>query len=112
MPESADAELGSVLDRIRSQATSGRIRITLHAHEEMVEEGISLADVLEAIQDSTLLEYYSEHRRGPCGLLNGSTSTGRPVHVVCTTAQEVLVLITVYEPKRPKWVTPTQRSER
>ena len=112
MQESADAELVSVLDRIRSQATSGWIRITQHAHEEMVEEGISLADVLQAIQNSTMLEYYSEHRRGPCCLLNGFTSAGRPVHVVCTTAQQVLILITVYEPKPPKWETPIQRSER
>lgn len=37
MQESADANLESMLDRIRSQATSGRIRITLYAHEEMVE---------------------------------------------------------------------------
>lgn len=34
------------------------------------------------------------------------------LHVVSTTAQPVLVIITVYEPKPPKWVTPTQRSEK
>jgi len=112
MGEAADAELESVLNQIKSQAAAEKFRVTQHAHEEMVEEGVSLAEVLEAIQSSALLEYYAEHRRGPCCLLNGLTKAGRPLHVVCTTAQPVLVLITVYEPKPPKWVTPRQRSER
>jgi hypothetical protein len=29
--------------------------------------------------------------------------------VVCTTGLEVIVVITVYEPKPPKWATPFQR---
>jgi hypothetical protein len=31
------------------------------------------------------------------------------VHVVCTTARPVLIIITVYEPRLPKWLTPTNR---
>ena len=64
---------------------------------------------LESIRSGQILENYPEHRRGPCCLLLGYTGDQRPLHVVSTTAQPVLVLITVYEPKPPKWVTPTQR---
>ena len=112
MEEAADAESESVLNQIKSQAATGLVRITRHAHEEMVEEEIRIDEVLQAIQRAEILEDYPEHRRGPCCLLNGFTSAGRPLHMVCTSARQVLVLITVYEPKRPKWVTPTQRSER
>jgi len=72
-------------------------------------EEISLADTMDAIATAQLLENYAEHRRGPCCLLAGQTREGRNLHVVCTTAQLTLVVITVYEPKPPKWVTPTRR---
>ena len=103
------AEQEAVLRRIKYQAAAEQIRITPHAHEEMVEEGISIADLLQAIQRAKILEDYPEHRRGACCLLGGTTEAGRAMHIVCTTAQPVLIVITVYEPKPPKWVTPTQR---
>jgi hypothetical protein len=77
----------------------------------MVEDDVSLRDVLEAIGTAGILEDYPTHRRGACCLLSGSTRAGRPLHVVCTTTRPILVIITVYEPKPPKWTTPTQRSE-
>lgn len=102
-------EQESVLRRIKSQAAAEQIRITQHAHEEMVAEGIGFADLLQAIQRAEILEDYPEHRRGACCLMGGTTGTGRPMHIVCTTAQPILIVITVYEPKPPKWVTPKRR---
>lgn len=100
-----------VLNRIRAQAAAENIRITQHAQQEMVEEDITLDEVLEVIATGEILENYPKHRRGACCLLNGFTRGGRPIHIVCTTAQPVLIIITVYEPKPPKWVTPTQRRQ-
>jgi hypothetical protein len=34
---------------------------------------------------------------------------GRPLHVACTTGRPMVTIITVYEPKPPKWVTPSKR---
>lgn len=104
-----EVNLETILERIRAQATAENIRITQHAQQEMAEENITLDEVLQAIATAEILENYPEHKRGPCCLLNGVTDHGRPVHIVCTTAQPVLIVITVYEPKPPKWVTPTQR---
>ena len=100
-----------VLERVRAQAIAENVRITQHAQQEMVEEDITLNEVFQSIVSAQLLENYPEHRRGPCCLLNGLTRKNRPVHIVCTTAQPVLIIITVYEPKPPKWVTPTQRRQ-
>lgn len=97
------------LKRIKEQASADNVRVTVHAHQEMVEEEIALDDVLEAIESSCILEDHPEHRRGPCSLLGGYARSGRPIHVVCTSGREDLIVITVYEPKPPKWVTPTQR---
>jgi hypothetical protein len=103
------ANLKAPLEQIRSQADTENIRITQHAQQEMAEEGIILNEVLEAIATGQILENYPEHRRGACCLLNGVTKEGRPLHIVCTTARPVLIIITVYQAKPPKWTTPTQR---
>ena len=85
------------------------VRITQHAEQEMAEEDFAYDDVVHALAGGEIIENYPEHRRGACCLLSGMTPLGRPVHVVCTTTNAVLILITIYEPKPPKWVTPTQR---
>lgn len=100
-----------MLDEIQDQVRAGNIRVTLHAQQEMVEEDVSLDDVLEAILRGQVLEDYPHHKRGACCLLNRLTGEGRAIHVVCTTDQPTLVIITVYEPSWPKWVTPTQRRQ-
>jgi len=104
-------DLEATLERIRAQAAAENIRITQHAQQEMVEEDIILDEVLEAIDTGQILENYPKHRRGACCLLNGLTRGGRSAHIVCTTARQVLIIITIYEPKPPKWVTPTQRRQ-
>ena len=98
-----------MLDRIQAQARVGDLRVTQHAQQEMIEEQISLDDVLEAISQGIVLEDYPQHRRGACCLVYGRTRAGQAVHVVCTSAQPTLIIITVYEPKLPKWITPRQR---
>lgn len=102
-----DAE--RILERTRSQARRGEIRITAHAHQEMVDENITTSELLQTLETAGVLEHYPEHRRGACCLLGGRSEAGRPLHVVCTTTREVLIVITVYEPRPPKWPTPTRR---
>ena len=109
MVEADSKDLNEVLPRIRTQAQEERIQITQHAHQEMVEENVTLDEVEEAISNGEILENYPSHRRGACCLLYGTTQGGRPLHIVCTTARPELIIITVYEPKPPKWLSPTQR---
>jgi len=103
------ANLKAALEQIRAQADIENIRITQHAQQEMAEEDITFDEVLEAIATGQILENYPKHRRGACCLLNGVTKKGRPLHIVCTTERPVLIIITVYQAKPPKWTTPTQR---
>jgi len=110
MIERDRAELERVIERINSQAAAGAFLVTQHAQQEMVEEEIRLDEVLAALQRGEILELYPEHRRGACCLVSGQTKEGRWLHIVCTTAQPLLILITAYEPRAPKWVTPRERS--
>lgn len=106
--------LRAILGTLQEHVASGAVRVTLHANSEMVEEDITLDDVLDAIAsaDAEVVENYPDHRRGACCLVAGNTRQARPLHVVCTSAQPVLIIITVYEPKPPKWITPNRRSPR
>lgn len=58
-----------VLERIRAQVAAENIRTTQHAQQEMVEEIITLNEVLQVIASARIVENYPEHRRGPCCLL-------------------------------------------
>jgi len=96
---------------LHEQASTDAVRISLHAHQEMVEEDISYEEVCEVLLEARVVENYPEHKRGPCCLICRRTSKERYVHVVCTTSLEVAVIITVYEPTDPKWVSPFERGK-
>ncbi len=106
------SNLDDNLAHVRRLAATGNFRVTLHAQREMIEDKIRLDDVLSAISNGSVLENYPDHRRGPCCLLHGVDANNRSIHVVCTTASPKLIIITVYCPKPPKWVSPTQRRNR
>ncbi|MDH3600081.1 MAG: DUF4258 domain-containing protein, partial [Candidatus Tectomicrobia bacterium] len=61
----------------------------------MAEEIISPDEVLEAVAVGQVLENYPSHQRGACCLFYGQTQQMRPLHVVCTTSQPRLIIITV-----------------
>ena len=103
--------MNEIETRIRGQAKTKAIKLTLHAHKEMIEERITVNELRDSLEASILLEDYPDHKRGPCCLVCGQAPTGRFVHVVCTTELLELVIITVYEPKPPKWETPFKRGK-
>ena len=98
-----------ITERLQEQAADDAIRLTVHGHQEMVEEDISYRALREALLSCRVLENYPDHQRGPCCLVCGRAQDGRYLHVVCTTTLEVIVVITVYEPKAPKWRSAFQR---
>jgi hypothetical protein len=68
----------AIAARLRQQAEAESVRITVHCHQEMVEEDISLDDVREILLNATILENYPEHKRGPCCLSCGNNESGHP----------------------------------
>ena len=97
------------LERIKQAAKRGRFKITLHARVEMHAEGIMDKEMREAILDGTIVEDYPEDERGHSCLVYGQTGEGRHLHVVVSAFADPPIIITVYEPKPPRWETPTER---
>ena len=101
-------DVEALLKRIRAQAAATEIEFTQHARQELAAEAISPGDILVAIDRGQILENYPKDPRGASCLLSGTTAL-RPLHIVCASRSRALIIITVYEPKPPKWPTPSQR---
>lgn len=56
-----------------------------------------------------LLEDYPDWWLGPSCLVLGKTDTGRDLHIVVSYSGLPVAIITVYEPRPPKWITPINR---
>ena len=97
------------LQAIREAVSQYGLLLTTHADEEAREEDITLQEIHETIKDGEIIEDYPAHRRGPCCLIYANLSSGRNLHLVITTEKIPTRVITVYEPKRPYWITPKQR---
>lgn len=115
MSDRADIrDLEEILRQVRRQVQDDRVTFGPHSIEEMENETppVSVEEVEDALLDGQVLENYPDASRGPCCLIYGDTTEGRPIHVVCTTGRpDNLFIITVYEPKPPTFASPTQRSE-
>ena len=97
------------MDWIRDRILRSEYLITLHADQERRNDNLEIADMEQAILDGTVIEEYPGDPRGPSFLICGQ-GAGQTVHVVCgRNRSNWLVIITVYVPRPPKWVSPTQR---
>jgi len=86
-------------------------RYSLHGDRERLNDLLSLNDVEQALLSGRILEQYEDTGRGESCLVAGFSDTGKPVHVVCGRMGDWMVIITVYIPAPPKFVTPFQRSK-
>jgi len=100
---------GMNIGEIKEKIKLGEYEISYHAEKEMYAEDITLADVETAISNGEVLEDYPDDPRGPSCLVLGH-SQNRHIHIVCgQTLPKWIRIITVYLPKRPKWVNERTR---
>jgi hypothetical protein len=76
----------------------------IHAVQRMFERRIGVETVRQVLESGEMIEDYSEEMPAPGGLMSGKRSR-RPLHVVMAenTAENELVVITVYEPDPAQW---------
>ena len=70
-------------------------------------------EVKEAIESGEIIERYVKDKPYPSFLIFGKTKQGRPLHIVCAPVrgEEVLVIITVYQPNPKLWIDYKRRQE-
>lgn len=81
-----------------------------HAEGRMAERGITDAQVKETILTGEVLETYTADLRGWSYLVLGFP-LGQPLHVQVgyNRYRRLAIIITLYVPESPKWITPRQR---
>jgi hypothetical protein len=89
----------SRLAAIAEATRQGDVQIGPHTQEEMRQEGLSAADVIEALTSpvAEIIEDYPTDPRGASCLIL-SRARGRSLHLVVTSPPRHLFVITVYDP--------------
>ncbi len=88
------------LDAIREALRDGEVAYSLHAIEEMSEEGIAFEEIHAATlgPDAAIIESRVDDPRGESHLVCGRTLDGRPLHLVFGIARRPVKVVTVYRP--------------
>ena len=98
-------------DFIRTEIVQQCYEISLHADDERLADGLTVAQLEAALSGCEVIERYPDNPRGESCLVLGFTPDGIPIHCVCgRNPARHLVLITVYIPTMPKWVDPYTRN--
>ena len=96
------------IEDIKRCISKKRYNITSHARREMSpkEDDISEKELVEAISKGGIIEEYPNDKPFPSCLIFGRTERGRSVHVVCAYSKEddIVIIITTYEPAINKWI--------
>lgn len=101
---------GLTFEQIVQLVRGDKYHYSSHAEERMAGRGITDAQVKETILRGEVLETYTEDVRGWSYLVLGFPQ-GQPLHVQVgyNRYRGLAIIITVYVPEPPKWVTPRQR---
>lgn len=90
------------INAIRAAIQNGTFFVTDHALTEGFKDGISMADMLDAIRTGAIIERYPERQR--C-LIYGRNADAIPIHVVVDfSARRAVDIITTYIPQRDQWI--------
>jgi len=98
-------------EEIKARVRNNQYVYSLHAEVERKADGLTFAQVEEALLSGEILEQYPNTGRGKSCLVVGFAGDV-PIHAVCGWRGEKIVLITVYIPRPPKFADPWTRGER
>ena len=98
-------DLGEIKVKIRKDEYD----LSHHAHVERQAEHITIKEIEGTILNGGVIEQYPKDPRGPSVLIGGKVGT-RNFHVICGKRNDRILVVTVYEPKLPKWVDYKTRS--
>ena len=99
------------LNEIRFKVRNNKFDLSEHAHIERQAEHITIKEIEEAAMSGEIIEAYPRDLRGESVLI-GAKLKIRSLHVVCGKGGDRILVITVYEPKLPKWLDYKTRAKR
>jgi hypothetical protein len=94
---------GLDISKIRQVCDNGHIKWTTHTLERMQERNIEPSDVVRCIMNGIIIEQYPHAYPYPACLICGTRINVTNIHVVLGYGNELVWIITVYEPDENEW---------
>lgn len=98
------------LKEIQGKVNREEYDLSEHAHVERQAENITIKEIEGAVYIGEIIETYTEDPRGESCLIAAKLKN-RSLHVVCGKRGDRILIVTVYEPKLPKWIDYKTRSK-
>ena len=88
---------------LRQACSSGQIMWTTHTLERMQERNIEQSDVINCINTGKIIEQYPQAYPYPACLILGAGKNVSDIHVVLGFGNDLVFIVTVYEPDINEW---------
>jgi len=88
---------------LRQACSSGQIMWTTHTLERMQERNIEPSDVVHCISNGKIIEQYPQAYPYPACLILGTGKSLTDIHVVLGYGNDLVYIVTVYEPNLDEW---------
>ncbi len=93
-----------MLDRIKELVREEKYAVKLHTRKRMIERDIGIEEVRQAIENGEIIEEYLDDKPLPSCLIYGKTEEGRPIHAVIAVDEDIVAIVTTYQPDEKKWI--------
>jgi hypothetical protein len=70
-----------MLNRVIELIQLGQVVISDHGYDELTADGLLVSDIVSTVNDSILIELYSDYIKGPCILVLQKDRNGKPVRM-------------------------------
>mgnify|MGYP003571448504 CR=1 FL=1 len=91
------------IEKFQKLCSDDTIAVTQHANRRFQERGIFLDDIESAIFSGKIIEEYPDDKPFQSCLILGKSEKNLPLHIVASTDEEFIYIITAYYPSSEKW---------
>ena len=91
------------INQLRKLNFLEKIAVTEHAQQRLEERKIGLSDVMKVIAEGEIIKQYEEDKPLSSCLILGMSINNKYLHVVVSTDDEYIYLITAYYPSLDQW---------
>ncbi len=98
--------MSQTFERICKLVVQGQVQISAHGYDELVNDDLTVREILAGVAEAIVVEDYPDYRKGPCTLIMQKDLKGRAIHVLWGLpkgAQTPAVLVTAYRPDPARW---------
>jgi hypothetical protein len=98
--------VSETLSLIQELVAFGNVRISEHGYDELAEDGITAAEVLDGVGAACVVEDYPSFAKRASVLVLQKDAAGSPLHVLWGIPKgcaEPAVVITAYRPDPARW---------